>query len=315
MYTQKLEGELHVQQELIEERSVPSLVTLFVYFAHSYYARLKESLAQQSIELQRRWIREIKVLVEQERGGRLSKIAEIQTKLKALESVALENAEILDDAARSKALLSAVDVFKRASLHSPVKKNFREELRTLRALALETKDELMTSALSTLDSSNTPDVGVEPLPDLTAWFSTSVSPKAAKMALVPSQDAGLLTHIASSALSMLTFRRLNEGQLKNRVDGGGDDVLSTLARAEWYLKTDSANGLEGLEKATRELNQLPHGPSREICEDWLAEARRRLEVGLLIEVLVYSVRFCSVLTIFVQTLEALATVKALLYSA
>ncbi|KAH8822935.1 mitochondrial inner membrane protein-domain-containing protein [Flagelloscypha sp. PMI_526] len=261
VYRQKMEEELQVQRDLIEER-------------------LKETLAAQSVELQRRWIREIKVLVEQERGGRLSKITEIQTKLKALESVALDNAAVLDDAARSKALIGAVDVFKQASLFSVTKKGFRDELRTLRALALESKDDLLTSALDSLDKSDTPDVGVEPLPDLTAWFTTSVSPKAARMAL---------------ALSVVTFRRLDEGQLKNRADGGGDDVLSTLSRTEWYLKMD---GLEGLERATRELNQLPLGPSRAICEDWLSEARRRLEVGMLVE-----------------TLESLATVKALLYSA
>jgi mitofilin len=35
---------------------------------------LKEEVIAQGIELQRRWIREIKVRVEHERGGRLAKI-------------------------------------------------------------------------------------------------------------------------------------------------------------------------------------------------------------------------------------------------
>ena len=51
----------------------------------------------------------------------------------------------------------------------------------------------------------------------------------------------------------------------------GDDVLSTLARAEGLL------ALKDLDGAARELNQL-QGTPRVLLQDWLAAARRRLEV-------------------------------------
>ena len=58
---------------------------------------LKTEVIAQGIELQRRWIREIKMRVEQERGGRLAKLDEIATNLKRLERVALDNAGYLDE--------------------------------------------------------------------------------------------------------------------------------------------------------------------------------------------------------------------------
>jgi len=47
-----------------------------------HHLSLKEEVVAQGIELQRRWIREIKVRVEQERGGRLAKLDELAANLK-----------------------------------------------------------------------------------------------------------------------------------------------------------------------------------------------------------------------------------------
>ncbi|KAJ3555938.1 hypothetical protein NM688_g2299 [Phlebia brevispora] len=65
-YREKLNKELQTQSEIINQR-------------------LKEEVVAQGIELQRRWIREIKVRVEQERGGRLAKLDELASNLKRLE--------------------------------------------------------------------------------------------------------------------------------------------------------------------------------------------------------------------------------------
>ncbi|TFY73777.1 hypothetical protein EWM64_g10236, partial [Hericium alpestre] len=71
-YREKLDRELETQREIINER-------------------LKEEVIAQGIELQRRWIRDIKVHVEQERGGRLAKLDELAANLKRLERIALDN--------------------------------------------------------------------------------------------------------------------------------------------------------------------------------------------------------------------------------
>lgn len=74
-YKEKLEKELEVQREIINQR-------------------LREEVIAQGIELQRRWVREIKVRVEQERGGRLAKLEELEGGIRKLEKVTKENEEV-----------------------------------------------------------------------------------------------------------------------------------------------------------------------------------------------------------------------------
>jgi mitofilin len=74
-YKEKLDTELATQQEIINQR-------------------LKEEVVAQGIELQRRWVSEIKMRVEQERGGRLAKLEELESGVRKLEKVAKENEEV-----------------------------------------------------------------------------------------------------------------------------------------------------------------------------------------------------------------------------
>ena len=139
----------------------------------------------------------------------------------------------------------------------------------LRHAAATRDDVVVGAALDTLEASDAPDVGVEPLADLASWFATSVAPAVSRVALVPDENAGVLAHVASHVLSAFTFRR--HGLVP------GDDVLSVLARAEYYLNE------KDLDSATRELNQL-HGTAKALLNDWLDAARRRLEVQHALEV-------------------------------
>lgn len=222
----------------------------------------------QGIELQRRWIRDIKVRVEQERGGRLAKLDELATNLKRLERIALDNSAFLDENIRIHALWAALRALNN-NVDASVRKPFREELRALRHLAASREDPVVSSVLESLETSDVPDIGVEPFADLATWFSTSVAPAVSSVALVPDQNAGVLSHLASHLVSSFTFRR--QGLVP------GDDVLSVLARAEYYLNE------KDLDRATRELNQLK-GPAQTLLSDWLDAARRRLEVLQALEV-------------------------------
>ena len=139
----------------------------------------------------------------------------------------------------------------------------------LRHIAAARDDPVAAAALDTLEASNVPDVGIEPFADLASWFTTSVAPKVASVALVPDQNAGLLSHLASHFVTSFTFRK--SGLVE------GDDVLSVLARAEYYLNE------KNLDSATRELNQL-RGTARVLLADWLDAARKRLEVLQALEV-------------------------------
>lgn len=222
--------------------------------------------------MQRRWIREIKVRVEAERGGRLAKLDELAADLKRLSRVTLDNSDYLDDNLRMHALWSSIRALNAAVQESSIRRPFREELRILRHVAIAggtREDPVLSVALETLEDSDIPDVGVEPFADLASWFATSVAPRVSSVALVPDQDAGVLSYLASSLLS--TFRFQRRGLVE------GDDVLSVLSRAEYYMNE------KDLDSAARELNQLK-GPARLLLIDWLDAARKRLEVLQAIEV-------------------------------
>ncbi|KAF7795271.1 hypothetical protein EIP86_006424 [Pleurotus ostreatoroseus] len=259
-YREKLNRELQTQSEIINER-------------------LKEEVVAQGIELQRRWIREIKVRVEQERGGRLAKLDELASNLKRLERIALDNSNYLDENLRIHALWSALRALNHA-VDAPVRKPFREELRVLRHIAAARDDPVAAAALDTLETSDVPDIGVEPFADLASWFTTSVAPKVASVALVPDQNAGLLSHLASHFLTSFSFKK--QGLVP------GDDVLSILARAEYYLNE------KDLDSATRELNQLK-GTAKVLLTDWLDAARKRLEVLQAVEVVQSQATLASLL--------------------
>lgn len=223
----------------------------------------------QGIELQRRWIREIKVRVEEERGGRLGKLEELSTNLKRLERITLDNSAYLDENLRVHALWSAIRSLTTSSTASPVRKPFREELRVLRHITAAREDPIVSVILDSLEDTDVPDIGVEPFSDLAVWFSVEVAPKVAQVALVPDNNAGVLSYLASRTLSNFQFQR--HGLVS------GHDALSILARAEYYLNE------KNLDSATRELNQLT-GPAKTLLHDWLEAARKRLEVEQALEV-------------------------------
>jgi len=260
-YRAKLDHELKTQTELINER-------------------LKEEVIAQGIELQRRWIREIKVRVEQERGGRLAKLDDLAADLKRLERIALDNTAYLDENIRVHALWSAVRSLSSTALDSPRREPFREQLRVLRHIGAAREDAVMQAALAALEGSDVPDVGVEPFADLSFWFTTSVAPKVAEVALVPDENAGVLSYLTSKALASIRFKK--HGLVP------GDDVLSVLSRAEYYLIE------KDLDAATRELNQL-RGPAKALVHDWLEAARRRLEVKQALSVIQSEASFSALL--------------------
>lgn len=231
--------------------------------------RLKEEVIAQGIELQRRWIREIKVRVEEERGGRLAKLDELSANLKRLERIALDNSAYLDENIRIHTLWTAIRAVDGVALSSNKRQPFRDELRKLRHVTAAREDPLASVVLDSLEESDVPDVGVEPFADLATWFVNEVAPKVSQVALVPDENAGVLSYLASRALSGLRFKR--QGLVP------GNDVLSVLARAEYYLNE------KDLDSATRELNQLK-GPAKSLLRDWLDCARKRLEVQQALEV-------------------------------
>lgn len=206
--------------------------------------------------------------MEEERGGRLAKLEQLAENMKKLERVALDNSSYLDDNIRVHGMWGALRALNTV-VESPTRKPFREELRVLRHVSAAKEDAIVLAALDAIESTDIPDIGVEPIGDLISWFTTSVAPRVSSVALVPEQNAGVLSHLASHLFSSFRFRRHGLA--------AGSDTLSVLARAEYYLNE------KDLDSAARELNQLK-GTARLLLTDWLDAARRRLEVQQVLEV-------------------------------
>ncbi|BGP54421.1 MICOS complex subunit mic60 [Rhodotorula sphaerocarpa] len=245
-YKDKLDAELATQQELIDRR-------------------LREEVVAQGIELQRRWVSEIKMRVEQERGGRLAKLEELETGVRKLEKVARENEEALGEAQRARKIFTAVKALEH-KIESGLP--FSAELATLQRLAhapgaeaSATSDSLVALALSTIPA-EAASSGIASFPSLSARFRESVAPQLKKVSLLP-EHGGVMAYLTSALASHALFEK--EGW------ADGQDLVSTVARVKFWL----AN--KDLDLAAREVNSLTGWP-KALAADWLKQARQHLEV-------------------------------------
>lgn len=242
-----IERELKIQQEILREEQ-------------------KQELIKYAMDMQRRWVREVKVRVENERGGRLARLDQINLRLKTLERQGVDNADFLDQSSRTHQLWCGVKAMEKA-YEAGERRPFDRELARLKRLAESEKDaEVLKVVLAAVPESVAAH-GVDSVPELMDRFEY-VADKVRQASLVP-ENGGVLAHGMSVVLSKLMFKK--HGLVP------GNDVEAILARTEHYLVEND------LEQAVRELNQLK-GWGKRLAKDWIVAARRRVEVGQAIDV-------------------------------
>ena len=250
------------ERDLLQERYNKRLAEELKKQGELNDQRLENELLEQAIALRRRWMREIQSQVENERGGRLGKLASLEKSLGDLTSLHSDSHTVYSKGEKAKKTAIAVQALKDAALNGGG--GFVTELSALKSLS--GNDELVRAVIASID----PEAfskGIVSQPELASRFQ-SLSLELRKIALLP-PDAGVAGHAASWALSKLMFRQ--KGYVK------GDDVDSRLARVEALLEGGQ------LEDATREMNSFT-GWGRELAKDWLRDARKRLEVVRAIDV-------------------------------
>jgi len=248
-YKDKLNTELETQKEIINQR-------------------LHEEVISQGIEIQRRWTDEIKLMVERERGGRLSKLKELEGGLRKLEQVAKDNTDTVNETVRAVKLWTAIKAVDHKVASGGA---FTEELVALKGLATAAGDESLTPVIAAALESVPEDVassGVASFAALAHRFTTSVAPQLEKASLLP-EHSGAFAYANSAIMSRLLFKKQGWAE--------GDDVPSVVARAEFFLSK------RDLDSAAREVNQLKGWPKR-LARDWLEAARRHLEVTQALQV-------------------------------
>lgn len=223
---------------------------------------------EQAIEMQKKLTREVKSRVEEERGGRLGKLDNLQKSIAELRQLNVDSSSFIEDRVKLQDLEVALNALK-SVLHENTPRPFSKELAAVKHIAGE--DELLNATIDTIDRESY-EAGVPTLGQLGDRFR-SVSEEVRKAALLP-EGAGVAGHATSWVLSKVLFRK--RGMVP------GSDVEAVLARTEACLEAND------LDSATREMNSLT-GWAHIISSDWLKMARRYLELQQSIELMENSV--------------------------
>lgn len=256
-YREKIKTELQRAQELAEQR-------------------LKNELVEQAIELNRKYVHEVKDLVEREREGRLSKLNELTANVSELEKLTTGWSNVIDTNLKTQQLQVAVDAVRSTLERAEVPRPFVRELVAVKELAAD--DPVVDAAIACINPTAY-QRGIPSTPMIIERFRR-VASEVRKASLLP-ENAGIASHAASLVLSKVMFKKdgLSEG----------DDVESILVRTENLLEEGNVDA------AAREMNGL-EGWAKILSKDWLADVRRVLEVKQALEVSFFSITsFCHFL--------------------
>ncbi|PWY93596.1 mitochondrion protein [Aspergillus sclerotioniger CBS 115572] len=243
-YQEKIRTELQRAQDVAEQR-------------------LKNELVEQAIELNRKYLHEVKELVERERDGRLSKLNELTANVSELEKLTSGWRDVIDSNLKTQQLQVAVDAVRSVLERSAVPRPFVRELVAVKELAAE--DPVVDAAIASINPTAY-QRGIPSTSQIIERFRR-VADEVRKASLLP-EDAGIASHAASFVLSKVMFK-------KDAV-AGSDDVESVLSRTEGLLEEGN------LDAAAREMNSL-QGWAKILSKDWLGDVRRVLEVKQALE--------------------------------
>lgn len=248
-YEQRLKTEIQRTQEIAEQR-------------------LKNELTEQGIEMKRKFIEEIKSLVESERDGRLSNLSDLSKNVDSLTELTSNWNGVIDTNLATQKLQVAVDAVKSALTPAGVESKPKPFVREMAALKLVAEgDPVVDAAVASINPSAY-QRGIPSSSQLIDRFRR-VASEVRKAALLP-EDAGIASHAASVVLSRVMFKK--QGQPE------GNDVESVLTRTETLLEEGD------LDNAAREMNTLK-GWAGVLSKDWLGDVRKVLEVKQALDVI------------------------------
>ncbi|TPX34140.1 hypothetical protein SmJEL517_g03116 [Synchytrium microbalum] len=230
-----------------------------------FKATMVKELAAQAEDLERYYSQEVKTRVDKERAGRLARLDHLALKLHHLERIALNAGEGLERQYNATAFRAAVDVLRDTALGAAIRTGFATEAAAIQNLG---RGRAFVETLLESIPNDICKTGVATLPYLEDRFY-HVKDAVRRVQLVP-DDAGPISYMLSVGLSYFILAK--EGLVP------GNDVEAIVARAEHWMREGD------LDSATRELNSLRGWPKR-LAKDWLKEARQRLEVEQVVDIL------------------------------
>lgn len=231
-------------------------------------AKIKNELMEQAIELKRQFTSQVQDLVEKEREGRLAKLSDLSSNVSQLQELTTNWNGVIDENLATQKLQVAVDAVRstlnRAVLADERPRPFVRELAALKEVA--NGDPVVDAAIASINPLAY-QRGI-PSPSQLVDRFRRVASEVRKASLLP-ENAGIASHAASLLLSRVMFKKQGLAE--------GNDVESILTRTEILLEEGK------LEDAAREMNTL-QGWAKTLSKDWLADARRVLEVKQALDV-------------------------------
>ncbi|KAL7787386.1 mitochondrial inner membrane protein Mitofilin [Trichoderma ceciliae] len=235
--------------------------------------KLHNELLEQAIALKKDFLKEVEARVEQERESRIGKLNDLSTAVSQLEKLTLGWNEVVDTNLKTQQLHVAVEAVRASLEDGQHPRPFIRELVALKEIA--TDDAVVDAAIASI----TPSAyqrGIATSSQLIDRFRR-VASEVRKASLLP-DDAGVASHASSWLLSHVMFKKQGLAE--------GDDVESILTRTQTYLEEGD------LDAATREMTGL-QGWAKTLSKDWLAEARKVLEVQQALDVIAAEARLQS----------------------
>ncbi|KAJ1918578.1 MICOS complex subunit mic60 [Mycoemilia scoparia] len=242
-------------------------------FSNESQKRLLEELEAQKSMLERRFNRFVRARVDEERGGRLAQMDRLVTQYTELVALIREHSRISESFSELGCVSASIDILNSTIMSEPHATPFFDELK---ALVKSVENLNTTSTEGAYTATEAAFKSIKPKVALSGVSSPNeledrfdyVRREVRRVSLVP-EDGTFVSQVQSAMLSKLLFEK--EGLVE------GDDTESVLARAHYHLRRHDLDG------ATRELNQLKSW-SKKLAEDWIAEARQRLEVEQALQV-------------------------------
>jgi len=223
-YEQRLKAEVERTEQVLEQRH-------------------KNEISEQGIKMQKKFIDDVKGLVEAERNGRLSKLTDLSSNVDNLTQLASNWNGIIDANLATQKLQVAVDAVRSVlddsnATHKPTP--FVREMAALKLVA--DSDPIVDAAVASINPAAY-QKGIPSSAQLIDRFRR-VASEVRKASLLP-ENAGVASHAASFVLSKVMFQKKGVPE--------GNDVESILTRTETLLEEGD------LDNAAREMNDLKDG--------------------------------------------------------
>lgn len=241
----------------------------------------ENKLKQKELELLKTFNDSINEKIETERNGKLSNLKALNDRIKTIEQMENDLSKVALSYTTFKEIricLSKINSLIVSNSPSDIRgESLVKEISNLKKLSEPLDNKLINTTIESFPSTNELllNGGVLTQSQILSRWELLI-PQLRSVSLLP-ENPGILGYISSSLASKLLWSKSGV-PIKTKDEFIGNDVESVIARVNDYLQKNK------LDDAVEEVTSLK-GVPREIANDWIVDARRKLEIQFLLDIL------------------------------